>query len=202
MKNTIKYFAFVSLIFFGVSTAVAQTTSFGPMLGTNITTLSNIPNAKNTAGLSIGGFFNQSVNEHFGINVKALFSQFGTAYENSTVKNRLNYFQVPVSAVYYLGNSGNRLRPKVFAGLYGASLTNSDENNDNSIVVNGQTDYKSFDAGGQLGLGFNYRVRPRSWLNVEVGYTQGFVGVSEFQGDNLRNQGYNVNVGLSFALIK
>ena len=183
------------------SVTMAQTTSIGPMLGTNVTTLSNIPNAKYTPGLSVGGFLNHSVNENFGVNGKLLFSQFGTAYENSTFINRLNYIQLPISGVYYFGQAGDRVRPKIYAGVYAAALTNGADADANDIIgLSGQTRFRDYDAGGQVGVGLNYRVQSRTWLNVDLGYTAGFVSVSESPNENLRNQGFNLNIGLSFPL--
>lgn len=199
-RITIKFFATLLIVILAGFSVTAQTTSIGPMLGTNITTLSNVPNAEHIGGLSIGGFLNHSVNENFGVNAKLLFSQFGTGYENSTFQTRLNYIQLPISGVYYFGQAGNRLRPKIYAGVYAAALTNGEA--DDVLSLGGQTKFEDFDAGGQIGLGFNYRIQSMTWLNVDLGYTGGLVNVSEFQGDNIRNKGVNLNIGLSFPIVK
>ena len=89
-----------ALLLISTIRATAQTTSIGPMLGTNITSFTGLTNAAYLPGLSVGGFLNYSINEKFGINGKLLFSQYGTAYENSDVRTRLNYLQVPISGVY------------------------------------------------------------------------------------------------------
>ncbi len=191
----------VALLLISTIRATAQTTSIGPMLGTNITSFSELSNAAYLPGLSVGGFLNYSINEKFGINGKLLFSQYGTAYENSEVRTRLNYLQVPISGVYYFGQAGNRLRPKAYAGFYVGSLISGGTGTDASSV-NRENDFTSLDAGGQIGLGFNYRVSPKTWLNAELGYTGGLVGVFDSQATNVRNRGFNLNVGLSFPVSK
>ena len=108
-----------------ISDTTAQTLSIGPMVGANISTISDVPNAKSITGLDIGLFGNYSINEHIGLGAKLLFSQLGTALENSTSSVRLNYIQVPLTGVYYFGSTGNTFRPKIFAGLYFAALVSS-----------------------------------------------------------------------------
>ncbi|MFB0907636.1 MAG: hypothetical protein ACJAZY_001210 [Spirosomataceae bacterium] len=200
MKIITKYFAFAFLTLFIINTSIAQTLSIGPLLGVNISTVSNSPAAENIAGISAGGFLNYSVNEHVGLNAKVLFTQLGTGYENSTLINRFNYLHVPVSAVYFFGESGNRIRPKVYAGIYAASLTNGNNDAANNVVIAGQSNLNSFDIGGQVGLGFNYRIRSRTWLNVDLGYMAGVVPVIDTPTGKLRNEAYNLNVGVSFPV--
>jgi len=79
-----------SLLFIDVKIVTAQSLSAGPIIGANISTLSDAPNTKNLPGLSIGGFVNYSVNEHFGLCAKLLFSQLGTAYIGNTDITRFN----------------------------------------------------------------------------------------------------------------
>lgn len=197
MKLITKHLSIVLMALVGLNAANAQTVSFGPMLGTNVTSFSNVPSATFIPGLSAGGFLNYSVNENVGINGKLLFSQFGSGYDNTTVRNRLNYIQVPVSAVLFLGAKGNRIRPKLYAGLYAATLQNG---NDGGVTVVGQSAFNKFDVGGQVGVGINYRIRPRTWLNVDLGYTAGFTSLSDSPNGNIRNKGYNLNAGLAFPL--
>lgn len=201
MKIITQYLSAVLIAFLGINTSNAQTVSFGPMLGTNVTSFSNVQSATFIPGLSAGGFLNYSVNENVGINGKLLFSQFGSGYKNSTFQNRFNYIQVPVSAVLFLGDQGNRIRPKLYAGIYAANLQNGGDAANVGPTLIGQTKFKNFDFGGQVGLGFNYRVLPRTWLNVDLGYTAGLLNIAETPSSGIiRNKGYNLNVGLAFPL--
>lgn len=198
MKRILSCFMVFSVM--SLSTAIAQTTSIGPIIGVNSSTVINLPNNAYKAGLTVGGFLNHSVDEHFGINGKLLFSQLGTGFDNSSLVHRLNYIQLPVSGVYYFGDAGNRFRPKVFLGLYVGSLLNATYDNGDDIKVNGADGYKKFDFGGQVGLGFNYRLKSRTWLNVDAGYNAGFVELSDNLGSDLKNRAFNLNVGVSFPV--
>lgn len=198
MKRILSCFMVFSVM--SLSTAIAQTTSIGPIIGVNSSTVINFPNNAYKTGLTVGGFLNHSVDEHFGINGKLLFSQLGTGFDNSSLVHRLNYIQLPVSGVYYFGNAGDRFRPKVFLGLYVGSLLNATYDNGDDIKVNGADGYKKFDFGGQVGLGFNYRLKSRTWLNVDAGYNAGFVELSDNLGSDLKNRALNVSVGVSFPL--
>lgn len=179
-----------------ISDTTAQTLSIGPMVGANISTINDVPNAKSITGLDIGLFGNYSINEHIGLGAKLLFSQLGTAIENSTSSVRLNYIQVPLTGVYYFGSTGNTFRPKIFAGPYIAALLSSKDQDGNDI--NGI--YKNTDFGGLIGLGFNYSLKARTWLNVDAGYFGSLTNISEIANTNYKNSGYNIKVGLSFPV--
>ncbi|MBK8111459.1 MAG: hypothetical protein IPK46_14605 [Saprospiraceae bacterium] len=64
-----------------IPTMKAQTLSIGPIAGINYSKISNITNAEYQTGLAAGAFANYSINEKFGLGIKALFSQLGTGYE-------------------------------------------------------------------------------------------------------------------------
>lgn len=174
----------------------AQTLSIGPMVGANISTISDVPNAKSIIGLDLGIFSNFSINEHIGLGVKLLFSQLGTAIENSTSSVRLNYIQLPLTGVYYFGNTGNSFRPKIFAGPYIASLMSSKDQDGNDI----NDIYKNTDFGGLIGLGFNYSLKSRTWLNVDAGYAGSFSNITGITNTDYKNSGYSIKIGLSFPV--
>lgn len=179
----------------------AQTLSVGPVLGANFSTISDLPNAKSRIGISAGAFANYSIDEHYGLNVKFIFSQLGTKIENSTLSNRLNYFQIPLSGVYFFGVAGNSFRPKIFAGPYVGILLNARDANGNDIVLaNGKDYFKKIDFGGQIGVGFNYRIMSRTWLNVDASYASSFSKISEVTNNSYKNTNLNLNVGISFPI--
>ncbi len=157
------YLASAFTLFIGEA-STAQTLSIGPVAGANFMTISNTLQPKKLVGLSLGAFANYSINENLGTNVKLIFSQMGTGTDNSDYTVRLNYIQVPLSVVYYFGNNGNKIRPKLFAGPYGAFLLSaSDKNGKNIVLPNGDDVYLKTDLGGILGAGFNYIIRPLTW---------------------------------------
>ncbi len=170
-------------LFFGVSVFTvimggflsAQTLSVGPVAGANFMTISDTPLAKTKIGLSVGGFANYSINEHLGVNFKALFSQMGTKIKDSDLSVSLNYIHVPVSIVYFFGNIGNVIRPKLYAGTYASFLLNStDKNGKNIVLPNGNDLYFKTDFGVVFGTGFNYSLGSRTWLNIDAAYSSSF----------------------------
>jgi len=172
----------------------AQSLSIGPMIGANSSSISETTEGERLTGLSAGIFANYSVNEKIGLNVKALFSQMGIALTNSEESLRLNYIQIPLTGVYFFGQTGDKFRPKVFLGPYVGFLMGA---KDNDIDVKNR--YKSLDFGAQLGLGFNYSLKESLWLNVDAGYTAGLANVSDLRPDG-KNNAISLNVGLSFPI--
>jgi Outer membrane protein beta-barrel domain len=191
----------VIIITFSILNSKAQTLSIGPVLGANYSTISELTNAKSRIGLSAGAFANYSIDEHYGLNVKLIFSQLGSKIENSTLSNRLNYFQIPLSGVYFFGVAGNSFRPKIFAGPYVGFLLNSKDNNGNDIVIpNGNDYYNKVDFGGQIGAGFNYRIMSRTWLNVDASYASSFGKISDVTNISYKNTNLSFNAGISFPI--
>lgn len=194
-------YSILIIITFGLSNSKAQTLSVGPLLGANFSTISELPNAKSRIGMSAGAFANYSIDEHFGLNVKLIFSQLGTKIDNTTLSNRLNYFQIPVSGVYFLGEAGNSFRPKIFVGPYLGFLLSAKDNDGNDIVIaNGDDYFKKVDIGGQIGAGFNYRIKSRTWLNVDASYASSFTKISDVTNVAYKNTALSLNVGVSFPI--
>jgi len=176
--------------------STAQTLSVGPVLGGNFTKISGITNAKSLSGLNIGAFANYSINEHIGMGFKLTFSQKGTAVENSTGTVRLNYLQLPITGVYYFGSIGNSFRPKIFAGPYAGALISAKDNDGNDIVGV----YKKADIGGLIGLGFNYSLKSRTWLNIDASYSGSLTNIAEAANTTYKNTGLSISAGLSFPI--
>lgn len=173
----------------------AQSLSIGPMIGANSSSISETDDGERLIGLSAGLFANYSVNEKIGLNIKALFSQMGISDPDSGKSLRMNYVQVPLTGVYFFGQTGDKFRPKVFLGPYVGFLMSA-KFDGNDVKEN----FKSLDYGGQVGLGFNYILKSRTWLNFDVGYTAGFAKVSDLGNTNSKNNAISVNVGVSFPI--
>jgi outer membrane protein W len=198
LKSAIVFFA---LLLINTSIIRAQTLSAGPIVGLNISTLSGPTNTKPLPGLTLGGFANYSVNEHIGIGAKFMYSQLGTDYKGVDYINKLHYLQMPITGIYYFGEVGNKFRPKVFAGPYVGTLLNATLKDGVKITeANGGPVYKKLDIGGLVGVGFNYRIQSRTWLNVDAGFSQGFTDVNESPVAKFKNQSFGLNVGVSFPI--
>lgn len=180
-----------------------QTLSIGPMIGANAMSISNTTASKTLVGLSLGGFGNYSINEHLGVNAKLLYAQMGTGFENSESLVRLNYLQMPLSVVYFFGNTGNTLRPKLFAGPYAAFLMNAKDQNGNEFMYpNGDDVYFKTDFGGVIGAGLNFIISDRKWLNIDVTYSSSFKSIVDAPNTSNRNNGLQLNAGVSFPIGK
>jgi hypothetical protein len=201
MKTSNKIAIIIAFIALSTKVVSAQTLSVGPMVGVNLSTITAAPNTQYLAGISVGGFGNYSINSHFGINAKLLYNQLGSAYTYNGDINRLHYIQLPVSAVYFFGDEGQQFRPKVYAGLYVASLLKAThKSGDEVLATDGTPMYNKLDVGGVLGLGFNYRIKSRTWLNVDAGYNAGFSDLTNNPIDKYHNKAFSLNVGVSFPV--
>ncbi|WP_238808768.1 porin family protein [Emticicia aquatica] len=193
----------MALLFINAKIITAQTLSIGPMVGLNVSTLSAAPNTKNLLGLTLGGFANYSVNDHFGLGAKIMYSQLGSAYNYNDDLNRLHYIQIPLTAVYYFGDPGATFRPKVFAGPYlGTLLRANHKSSDEVLQTDGTPMYNKIDIGGLVGLGFNYRIQSRTWLNVDAGFGSSFTDVTKTTDNIYHNLAFGLNVGVSFPVSK
>ncbi len=195
-------FAFTAILI-NVKLVSAQTLSIGPMIGVNASTIVADPTTQYLPGLSIGGFANYSINPHWGLSAKLLYSQLGDKSKTIDNHTRLHYIQLPVMGVYYFGNTGQRFRPKVYAGLYAGALLQANNGNGDIVVQpDGSKAYNNIDFGGLAGLGFNYRIKPRTWLNVDAGFNRGFTDITKTSNTNYNNLAFSLNVGVSFPISK
>jgi outer membrane protein W len=197
-----KIYLLLAIMFCSISVINAQTLSIGPVAGINASKFSSSNNSENKIGLSLGAFANYSVNEHLGINAKLLFSERGSNYSTSNASVRLKYIQMPISLIYYFGEIGQKLRPKVYAGPYFGTLFSAIDQNKNDIIdANGNDVFKKLDIGGQIGLGFNYSLKSRTWLNLDLGYGQSFTDITESDATNEHNKAFLISVGISFPIV-
>lgn len=198
LKKSLFSLALISI--FG-SQIFAQTLSVGPTVGLNISNLKKSSTTKSILGLSAGAFANYSINEHFGLSAKLLYSQLGANYKDEIDLIRLHYLQIPLSAVYYFGDNGSKVRPKIFAGPYvGALLKAKNKGGDDILGADKKSDYTPIDFGGQVGLGINYLVKSRTWLNVDTAFGRSFNDIFKSSINNYHNLNLSVNLGLSFPV--
>ena len=186
----------ISLIAY-IPNSIGQKLSIGPMAGVNISSISDVDNSKSLTGLNAGLFLNYSVNENLGFGLKGLFSQLGTGVENTDNHTRLNYIQLPLSVVYFFGERGNTIRPKVFIGPYLGFLMSAQDQDGKDLPDNL---FNSTDLGGQIGAGFNYSFKNRSWLNFDLGYSTSLVNITNHASFDYRNRSFFVSLGYSFPL--
>jgi outer membrane protein W len=177
----------------------AQNFSVGPIVGLNISNLrGDVTNNSAKLGLAAGAFANYSITDNFGFTGQLLYSQQGAKTKVGTNDDavKLDYLQIPILAVYYLGQ-GN-FRPKLLLGpQFGFLLSAKDkagkDQDPNNVIL------EKNDLGIVVGAGFNYNLSSKIWLNADVRYDYGLTDI--FKDVNIK--GYNTNfalmVGVSFG---
>jgi uncharacterized membrane protein YeaQ/YmgE (transglycosylase-associated protein family) len=186
-----------TIVISNITGLVAQTLSIGPIVGLNVSKFTENQDSKNLVGLLAGALANYSVNENLGLSAKVLFSQLGSKYNSNSYSTSLNYIQMPISLVYYFGKGGNNFRPKIYGGPYFGRLMGAKDENKNEIAGD---IFRKLDIGGQVGLGFNYLVKSRTWLNVDLGYGASFTDITKSEFTKEYNTAITLNLGLSFPI--
>ena len=183
-----KVLVIAACIFFAKGLHAQSTISIGPTVGFGHSWISNsgVDNKFNpmyNAGLS----FIYSTQTHWGFGVDAKYSAEGAKanVEGGTTEINANYIRVPLKAIYFFNKNGNAIRPKVSLGPTFGFLVGDNEAKDA---------LKSFDIGGQLSAGANFRVSPKTWLNADLSYYHGFTEVAENSDSRNRNIGVNVSL--------
>ncbi len=174
--------------------------SFGPTAGVGSTSISNIPDSKFKLAGSAGLSLVYSAIEHFGVGMDVKYSFEGAKVESTLGKSELdlNYVRIPLKAIYFFNNNGNKVRPKIFAGPSFGFLTSAKAND-----VDVKSQYESFDIGLLLGAGLNYRIVNKTWFNADLSYTHGMKDITPnmvLDTDNNQNRNLQLNVGVNFGL--
>ncbi len=173
--------------------------SIGPRGGVNISSVTNVPESQSVTGLALGLTSTYSFNERTGLTVDVLYSVEG--YKAPFEKYKLRYLQVPVYFDFFFGQLGNRFRPKVYAGVSPAFFLGGTLN---ELDINQQY-YRNVIIHATGGLGFNYRIANRIWLNADA---RAFIGLHDIRhddvatGDPVRPRTCQFTIGLAYGLAK
>jgi hypothetical protein len=197
--------AFVFVIAF--CTVSAQNVSLGPSVGVAHSWITGMDNVKFKPGVSIGGVLTYSPAPHWGLggDIRVAFLQgVKTGYQSAGKEefNRINatYLRVPLKATYFLGEFGDKVRPKFYAGPSFGFLLGGETSSSNSTVKTKTTDVlQGFDWGLIAGAGFNYRIKRNTWFNFDLAYTNGLKDVTEAAGYHA-NRNITMNLGVTFPL--
>jgi hypothetical protein len=177
--------------------------SVGPVAGFGHSWISNVEGkARYKPSGSFGGQLYYSATEHIGIGAAILYSIEGgeNRISGSTYNARLNYLRLPIQAVYFFGDYGDRVRPKLAFGPSIGFLAGGKQTLNNSESGVGD-DYKSIDFGFQASGGIHYRLVSGIWLTMDVGYYQGVADITEAATKN-RNHNISFNAGLAFGIAR
>lgn len=168
--------------------------SIGPRVGVNFSNVSNVNNSESLTGLALGLTSTYSINESSGITVDLLYS--GEGYKDGNNEIKLSYLQIPIYFDLFFGELGSAFRPKVYAGFAPGFLLHAKENGTDK-----KDDYNSVNFALSGGLGFNYRVASRIWLNADL---RAFLGLNEIRdvqvGDKRSINNIQFSLGLAYGL--
>lgn len=164
--------------------------SLGPKLGINISD-NSASGTKSTTGLVAGLTSTYSINELTGIGIDLLFS--GQGFKVGNTKTSLNYIQIPVLYKVFFNRLGNKFRPRIELGLAPAFLISAERNN-----VDVKNAFNNVDLLFQAGIGFNYRLSSRFWLNVDARSQWGLIDV--YDNTASKNNVIGLNVGLAMGI--
>jgi outer membrane protein W len=191
--------------------------SFGPNAGFGTTRISNFEDSKYQPAGNFGVSFVYSAIEHFGVGVDLKYSieggkrMYNIGNTSYTQALRANYLRVPVKAIYFFGDFGDRTRPKVAIGpsfgfLLGGNneLETTSSTGSKSVTKTDTRDvYKGFDLGVHASAGLNYRLVKNTWFTTDIAYMHGLTNNAENNNlgiSNLKNRNLQLNIGVNFGL--
>lgn len=154
---------------------------------------------------NIGGKLVYSFVSHWGVSADVKFSSEGETLgpdkDNKQVF-RANYIRVPLQGIYFFGEYGNKVRPKISVGPSFGFLAGGETReyvNGNEVSKVKTKDYaKSFDFGLTGAAGLNVRVAKATWLNADIAYYHGLTDV--IKNGDAKNRNIGVNLGILFPL--
>jgi hypothetical protein len=199
------------------SNTFASHISLGPVVSLGHSWVSNVAGDRDfkfSPALGIGLVYSRD--EHLGFGAQLLVSHEGYKQEftfsnNETADVTVNpvYVRLPLHVIYFFGNHGDRVRPKIYVGPSVAMRVDETHHYSDSQMkpaegTPGAADqFSRFDAGLSAGLGANVRLSKLTWLNLDAGYYHGLVDVidattasNSFNG----NRNLRLNVGLMWGL--
>lgn len=170
--------------------------SFGPRVGLNFSSISNVDNSESLSGLVIGLTTTYSINEATGLTVDILGSHEG--YSVGETDYKISYLQIPILFDVFFGDLGSAFRPKVYAGITPGFVLGAKVNDtkDDNLVDN------KFNLAVTGGLGFNARVASRIWLNADLRANLGLTDIYDNGGDKNKLSNVQPSIGLAYGLSK
>lgn len=173
--------------------------SIGPRGGVNFANVTNVEESQSITAMVLGLTTTYSFNENTGLTLEALYSVEG--FKAPFTEMHLRYLQIPLYFDYFFGKLGDRLRPKVYVGIVPGFFLGG---TDNDLDVN-KDYYNKFVVAASGGLGVNWRIANRIWLNADL---RSFVGLSDIRssdnqmGDSVKPSNVQFSLGLCYGISK
>ncbi|MBI1226728.1 MAG: outer membrane beta-barrel protein [Bacteroidetes bacterium] len=182
-----------------VAATAQETLSFGPVVGINFSTISDVKNSEFNTGFAAGGQLIYSNVNNWGVGGAILYSREGVDVQANGVEGATNltYLRIPLKGYWFFRKNEDRFRPKIFVGPSIGILLDSDAKyGDTEIDI--KDTYNTFDLGLMAGAGFNARIAEGTWFNFDAGYTYGLLDVADNTDGSNRNIGITAGVLFGF----
>lgn len=176
--------------------------SIGPRVGLNLSNLNNANNTEAKPGLVAGITSTYSITETSGLTFDVLYSQEGSQADvGAEMQTNLDYLRLALAYNQFFGDLGERFRPKIYVGPSLGFLTSAEaKSGETETDIKGE--FNNLDVGLLGGIGFNYRIGARQWLNVDGRYYLGLSDVTESRlpgEDPITNRTFQISVGVAFG---
>ena len=192
MKRKIQIFLLI-IISAGITYSQTSNFSIGPKVGINYSNV-NLDDTKNKIGFNAGITSTYSVNESSGVGIDLLYSRQG--YKLFDQNFNLDYIKIPLTYKLFFNKLGDVFRPRLEIGVSPGFLVSAKTNG-----ISYKEQLNSSDIGLLGGLGFNYRLSQKMWLNFDL---RGDIGLSNVSKDTsleaLKNRNISVNLGVAMGL--
>lgn len=187
-----------------IKAQVKQNLSFGPVAGFGHSWITNVDALKLNPSFNGGARIVYSASPNLGIGLDGTFRTEGFKSEIASRKtiHRLNYINLDPKLYYFFGKRGQHFRPKIGVGpTFGFLVGGKAKVESPSFPVNLKS--KDIYKGASLGiagtLGFNYRIKSGTWLNVDAVYNNGVSDLTKGSGDP-KSRSIFLNVGVTFGI--
>ncbi len=183
--------------------------SFGPLVGFGHSTISY------DYGSGVSKKFNPSFNggarlvysatPNLGFGLDGTFRMEGVKLESGTVKQtvHLNYINLDPKLYYFFGKYGQSFRPKIGIGPnFGFLVGGKTKTTIGTTTTETKSKdfYNGFNFGLAGALGFNYRIKSGTWLNVDAVYNNGLSDLSKNDNVSPKSRSIFLNVGVTFGI--
>ena len=188
-----------------------QNVSFGPIVGLGHSWVSGLEGDKEfKLSPSAGVTMVYSAGAHWGFGFDVKFSREGVKQEqpflagSSEATLNAHYIRMPFKAMYFFGQLGDKVRPKIMAGPSLGFLVGGKQkleaNHETIAEVKSKDIVNTFDIGVNSGLGLNMRLTRNTWLNTDVTYYHGLRDIRKNGDFDWKNRNIAWNVGVAFGI--
>jgi hypothetical protein len=154
---------------------------------------------------SLGMRMIASFHPNWGISSDIKFSSEGGSFgiggaSDAKMVYRANYLRHALQGIYFFGDRGNRVRPKISAGpsiaiFAGGKSKLKDGDQENISDMKSKNIFKTWDFGLTGAAGVNVRLKENVWLSAEAAYYHGLTNANDLTSQKMRNRGLGLNVG-------